>query len=58
MAAAPGTRFDRYEILSSLGKGGMGEVFLALDSRLRRKVALKVLPAEFTRDADRVSRFE
>jgi tetratricopeptide (TPR) repeat protein len=58
MTIATGTRFDRYEILSPLGKGGMGEVYLALDTRLKRKVALKLLPAAFTADADRVRRFE
>src|SRR5438128_11526165 len=58
MSIAAGTRFDRYEILSPLGKGGMGEVYLAEDTRLKRKVALKLLPAEFTQDANRVWRFE
>src|SRR5437773_7814947 len=58
MSIAAGTRFDRYEILSPLGKGGMGEVYLAQDTRLGRKVALKLLPAEFTQDAERVRRFE
>ena len=58
MTIAPGARFDRYEILSPLGKGGMGEVYLAQDTRLRRKIALKLLPAQFTQDADRVWRFE
>ena len=58
MAIVPGTRFDRYEILAPLGKGGMGEVYLALDSRLNRKVALKLLPPEFVREPDRVRRFE
>jgi serine/threonine protein kinase/tetratricopeptide (TPR) repeat protein len=58
MTIAAGTRFDRYEILSPLGKGGMGEVYLALDTRLKRKVALKLLPAQFTQDADRMRRFE
>src|SRR5205823_6351435 len=46
-----------YEILAQLGAGGMGEVYLAKDSRLDRKAALKLLPAEFTQDADRVRRF-
>src|SRR5437667_4621589 len=58
MAIAAGTRFDRYEILSLLGRGGMGEVYLAQDTRLKRKVALKLLLAAFTQDADRVRRFE
>jgi len=57
MTIAPGTRLDRYEIISPLGAGGMGEVYLALDTRLDRRVALKLLPAEYTQDADRVRRF-
>jgi serine/threonine protein kinase/Flp pilus assembly protein TadD len=58
MAPATGTRLGHYEIISLLGAGGMGEVWLAEDTRLRRRVALKILPAEFTTDADRVRRFE
>src|SRR5205085_2355585 len=57
MAITAGTQLDRYEIISPLGAGGMGEVYLALDTRLERKIALKLLPANFTTDADRVRRF-
>ncbi|MFN0120174.1 MAG: protein kinase domain-containing protein, partial [Blastocatellia bacterium] len=54
----PGTRFDHYEILAPLGAGGMGEVYRAKDTRLDRAVAIKVLPADFANDAERLRRFE
>ncbi len=57
MPISPGTRFHHYEILAPLGAGGMGEVYLAEDRTLSRKVALKLLPAEFTQDAARLGRF-
>ncbi len=53
-----GSRLAHYEILSQLGKGGMGEVYLAQDTRLNRKVALKVLPPELAANHDRMRRFE
>ena len=56
--ATIGRRISRYEILARLGAGGMGEVFLAKDLQLKRNVALKLLPPQFTTDADRVRRFE
>ena len=52
------TQISHYRIASQLGAGGMGEVYLAEDTRLRRKVAIKLLPAEFAKDADRLRRFE
>ena len=53
-----GRQIGQYQVLSKLGAGGMGEVFLARDTRLDRKVAIKMLPAEFTQDASRLRRFE
>ena len=54
---AADTKLSHYRIVSKIGAGGMGEVYLAEHTRLDRKVAVKLLPAEFTRDADRVRRF-
>ena len=48
-----GTKLGHYEILSLLGKGGMGEVWRARDTKLGREVAIKTLPEEFAKDADR-----
>jgi serine/threonine protein kinase len=53
-----GQRLGAYRLLDKLGAGGMGEVYLAEDTRLRRRVAVKLLPPEFTNDAERVRRFE
>jgi eukaryotic-like serine/threonine-protein kinase len=50
MTIATGTKLGRYEIRSPLGAGGMGEVYLAQDTKLDRKVALKVLPADVAAD--------
>jgi len=53
-----GTKLGGYEILSQLGAGGMGEVYRARDSKLKREVAIKILPQMFAQDAERVARFQ
>jgi eukaryotic-like serine/threonine-protein kinase len=58
MALVPGTRLGAYEILTLLGRGGMGEVYRARDTRLKREVAIKVLPATVAQDPDRLARFQ
>src|SRR2546429_3402095 len=58
MSLAPGTRLGPYEIILPLGAGGMGEVYRARDTRLNREVAVKVLPAHFAGDPERLRRFE
>jgi len=58
MALAVGTRLGPYEILAPLGAGGMGEVYRARDARLKRDIALKVLPEALAGDADRMARFQ
>ena len=56
MMLTPGSRLGHYEIVGSLGAGGMGEVYRARDTRLGRDVALKLLPAGMARDPDRLAR--
>ena len=58
MTLSAGTRLGPYEILAPLGAGGMGEVYRARDTRLQRSVAIKVLPAGFAEDPERLKRFE
>ena len=58
MGLAPQTRVGPYEILEPIGAGGMGEVYRARDTKLGRDVALKVLPAAFASDAERMARFQ
>jgi serine/threonine protein kinase len=57
MTLAAGTRLGPYDVLSQVGAGGMGEVYRAKDTKLGRDVALKILPASFTNDPERVARF-
>ncbi len=58
MTIATGSKLGPYEIVGQIGAGGMGEVYRAKDPRLGREVAIKVLPASFSQDADRLRRFE
>jgi serine/threonine protein kinase len=57
MRLPTGTRIGPYEVVSSLGAGGMGEVYRARDTRLNRDTAIKVLPDAVAQDADRLARF-
>src|SRR5437016_2389104 len=58
MSLTPGSRLGPYEVLAAIGAGGMGEVYRARDSRLGRDVAVKVLPASFADNPERLRRFE
>src|SRR5438876_5797405 len=58
MSLSTGSRLGPYEIVAPIGAGGMGEVYRARDPRLGREVAIKVLPPSFSRDPDRLRRFE
>src|SRR5678815_220090 len=58
MALAPGTRLGVYDITAQIGEGGMGQVYRATDTRLKRQVAIKILPPTLAGDAERRARFQ
>ena len=58
LALTPGTRLGPYEVIAQIGVGGMGEVYRARDTKLKRDVAIKVLPDVFAPDPDRLARFQ
>jgi serine/threonine-protein kinase len=58
LALAPGTRLGVYEITAQIGEGGMGQVYRATDTKLKRQVAIKILPPLLAADADRLARFQ
>jgi serine/threonine protein kinase len=58
MTLRPGTRLGPYEVVAQIGAGGMGEVYRAIDTKLKRQVALKVLPATLAADRERLARFQ
>ena len=58
MSLEPGKKLGTYAVLAPIGAGGMGEVYRARDTKLGREVAIKILPEEFSRDKERVARFE
>ena len=58
MAVAIGSKLGSHEITALLGCGGMGEVYRARDTKLKREVAIKILPDEFSSDPDRMARFQ
>ena len=58
MALTPGTRLGVYEVTAQIGEGGMGQVYRATDTRLKRQVAIKILPPSLAADPDRLARFQ
>jgi serine/threonine protein kinase len=58
LALTPGTRLGVYEVTAQIGEGGMGEVYRATDTRLKRQVAIKILPPSLAADPDRLARFQ
>jgi serine/threonine protein kinase len=58
LALTPGTRLGVYEVTAQIGEGGMGQVYRATDTKLKRQVAIKILPSSVATDADRLARFQ